>query len=280
MTPKTCLPLAVAAALLAAAPVPAFAAPPKPAASDWRTPDPENVLVVETNKGRIIVELAPGVAPAHVERIKTLTRQGFYDGRSFFRVIDGFMDQTGDPQETGEGQSSLPNLEPEFGFRRGPGQPMAVLDKPGGKEAGLIGVMPVISEPIMQSMMTLDGKVGAYVPFCPGVLGMARASEPNSANSQFFFMRSAYRTLDTKYTAFGRVISGLDVVRAIKTGEPVEEPRDRMQRVRVLADIPEAERPNVRVIDTRGAWFRAYAADAAKAVGFNVCDLEVPSEVR
>ena len=51
-------------------------------------------------------------------------------------------------------------------------------------------------------------------------------------------------------------------------------------RVRVLADIPEAERPNVRVIDTRGAWFRAYAADAAKAVGFNVCDLEVPSEVR
>ena len=69
----------------------------------WRTVDPENVLVVETNKGRIIAELAPVAAPAHVDRIKTLTRQGFYDGRSFFRVIDGFMAQTGDPEDTGKG---------------------------------------------------------------------------------------------------------------------------------------------------------------------------------
>jgi len=282
MTPKTILRLALIGALAAAVIGPAVAAPvpPRPAAADWRTPDPENTLVIDTNKGRIIVELAPGIAPNHVERIKTLTRQGFYDGRTFFRVIEGFMDQTGDPLETGEGQSSLPNLEPEFSFRRGADQAMTVADRPGGKEAGLMGTMPVISEPIIGAMMTLDGRVTAYSPFCSGVLGMARASEPNSGNSQFFLMRADYRNLDNKYTAFGRVISGLDVVRAVKVGEPVAEPRDRMERVRLLADIPETERPRVRVIDTRGAWFKAYAAaKAASTPSFNICDLEVPAEV-
>ena len=59
-----------------------------PAAQDWRTPNPDDVMVIDTNKGVVFVELSPAIAPTHVERIKTLTRQGFYDGRSFFRVID------------------------------------------------------------------------------------------------------------------------------------------------------------------------------------------------
>ena len=76
--------------------------------------DPENTLVLETTKGRVVIELRPDLAPGHVERIKTLARQGFYDGVPFHRVIEGFMAQTGDPTGTGSGGSDLPDLKAEF----------------------------------------------------------------------------------------------------------------------------------------------------------------------
>ncbi|MGE7418641.1 peptidylprolyl isomerase, partial [Methylobacterium tarhaniae] len=70
-----------------------------------------NRLVMETSKGRVVIELRPDLAPNHVERIKTLSQQGFYDGVPFHRVIDGFMAQTGDPTGTGTGGSDLPDLK-------------------------------------------------------------------------------------------------------------------------------------------------------------------------
>jgi len=76
--------------------------------------DPENTIVMETTKGKVVIELRPDIAPNHVERIKTLARQGFYDGIAFHRVIDGFMAQTGCPNGTGTGGSDLPDLKAEF----------------------------------------------------------------------------------------------------------------------------------------------------------------------
>jgi peptidyl-prolyl cis-trans isomerase B (cyclophilin B) len=76
--------------------------------------NPDNTLVIETTKGRVVIELRPDLAPSHVERIKTLARQGFYDGVAFHRVIDGFMAQTGCPNGTGTGGSDLPDLKAEF----------------------------------------------------------------------------------------------------------------------------------------------------------------------
>lgn len=88
-----------------------IAAPiPTPAATD-----PENMLVLDLSTGgRVTIQMFPAIAPAHVERIKTLTRQGFYNGVIFHRVIDGFMAQTGDPKGTGLGGSELPDLKAEF----------------------------------------------------------------------------------------------------------------------------------------------------------------------
>ena len=78
-------------------------------------PDLENMLVLDLSTGgRVTIQMFPAVAPAHVERIKTLTRQGFYNGVVFHRVIDGFMAQTGDPKGTGQGGSELPDLKAEF----------------------------------------------------------------------------------------------------------------------------------------------------------------------
>lgn len=281
---------AAAAALAIAAPAAAQsparpaspAAAPRPAAADWRTPNPEDVLVIDTNKGRIIVELNPQVAPAHVVRVRELAREGLYNGRSFFRVIDEFMAQTGDPQDTGEGGSSKPDLAGEFMFRRGADTPFVQVASAAGSETGFVGALPVMTQSSMLMSMTADGKVSGWGLYCPGVAGMARANDPNSANSQFFLMRQAYPSLEKRYTAFGRVISGLDVVRAIKTGEPVDPPQDKMDRVRVLADIPAAERPKIRVIDPKSAWFKAEVERVRTAQGadFTACAIDIPVEVK
>ena len=283
-----------AAALSAAAPAVAQApkpnlppvagspvAPGEPTAADWRTPNPDDVLVIDTNKGRIIVEMLPEVAPNHVTRIKELTRSGLYNGRSFFRVIDQFMAQTGDPEDRGTGGSDKPDLTQEFVFRRGAGDMTLVVDQT-VTQLGFVKSLPVASQGEMLMAMTADGKVSAWPLFCPGVAAMARGEGVDSANSQFFLMRQAYPSLEKRYTGWGRVISGLDVVRAIKVGEPVAAPQDKMDKVRVLSDIPAAERPKVRVIDPKSAWFRAEIESARARMGadFSACAIRIPSEVK
>ncbi len=278
MTVSLLIALALAGAAGAATAPPA--APPTEA--DWRTPDPHNVLVIDTSKGRIIVELNSVAAPMAAARISELTREHFYDGRAFFRVIDGFMDQTGDPLDNGTGGSPLPNLPGEFTFRRSADMVFTPVSRIGGLEAGFIGSLPVISQSMDLGALTADGKVKAYVTYCPGIGGMARADAPDSANSQFYLMRGVNDALDQKYAVWGRVISGIDVVRAIKTGEPPESPADTMTTVRLLSDIPDAQRARVRVINTQGSWFSAMIAriKTQKVVDFSICDVDLPSQVK
>ena len=97
-------------ALLAGALLAATLLLPSPA----KALDPENTLVIELKDGKVLIEMLPTVAPKHVEQIKTLVRQGFYDGIVWHRVMEGFMAQTGDPTGTGAGGSSLPDLPAEF----------------------------------------------------------------------------------------------------------------------------------------------------------------------
>ena len=272
---------AAAALLLAAsasAPVRAqvtgAAAPAAVAGVAYAPVSPDRLLVVDTDKGRIIAELSPEAAPKHVARIQELARAHFYDGLTFFRVIDQFMDQTGDPKNTGEGGSDKPNLVGEFTFRRAAAG-YASVAQPAGGDDGFVGALPVHGQSSALAALTKDGRVTAWGAFCPGVLGMARDSEPDSANSQFFFMRGPYPSLEKRYTAFGRVLVGQDVVAAIKVGEPVADPQDRMTRVRLASDLPAAERVVVSREDPASATFAAEVARARKAKGadFSVCDV-------
>jgi len=253
--------------------------------TDWRTIAPENLLVIDTNKGRILVELEPRAAPAHVERIRTLTNRGFYDGLKFHRVMRNFMAQTGDPLGTGEGGSDLPDLAAEFSFRRGRNPDFSLVPGSGAGTRGFLGSLPVQTQPDAQMFVTADMKVDASGLFCPGVLGMARAGDPNSANSQFFLMTGTNVGLNGTYTAFGHVVVGQDVVKSLKVGSEtsngaVEDP-DLMTRVRIASALPEGERPTVRVADPRGAIFAAEVdkARTTKGVGFNICDVTAPAEV-
>ncbi len=249
------------------------------AVGEWRALDPANALVIDTNKGRIIVEMHPEAAPEHVQRIKLLAQSGFYDGQKFHRVIDWFMSQTGDPLGTGEGQSPYPDLPPEFTFQRDAAMPFAAASAPAGAQNGFIGALPVQTQPDAMMALTGTGKVRAWGLYCPGVAGMARGEPENSANSQFFLMRQPYPSLEKRYTVWGRVVVGLDVVRAMAIGEPPENP-DKMLRVRVMSDIPAADRPNLLIADTRSPVFRARidAARKAKGADFSVCDLDIPTK--
>ncbi|GAA0654274.1 peptidylprolyl isomerase [Brevundimonas lenta] len=268
------------------------APPPPPTAqtiiadTDWRTVPAENLMVIDTSKGRVMVELAPEIAPLHVERMKLLTRRGFFDGQIWHRVIDWFMAQTGDPLGTGDGQSPFPDLKAEFTFRRDPTMPFVGVADPMGARMGFINALPVQTQPDAAFALTGDGKVHGWGLYCPGVAGMARDEGNDTANSQFFLMRQAYPALDKRYTIWGVTVSGLDVVRSLQAGDGdngmmAQAQPDRMIRVRIAADIPEAERPTVQVLSTSSTRFRALVdeARAARGADFSVCDVTLPVQV-
>ncbi|SPU48403.1 Peptidyl-prolyl cis-trans isomerase cyp18 [Brevundimonas diminuta] len=251
--------------------------------SDWRTVAPENLWVIDTAKGRILVELEPRAAPNHVERIRTLTNQGFYDGLKFHRVIPNFMAQTGDPQGTGAGGSELPDLKGEFTFRRGRDSGFVPVENSGPGLRGIMGSIPVVTQPDAQMFVTADFKTSAQGLFCPGVAGMARAGSPDSANSQFYLMMGQNDNLNGAYTVFGRVVQGLDVVKALKAGNDANDgavgpDADVMTRARLASSMPEAERPTIRVAVPGSAPFNAAveAARAEKGASFGICDVQPP----
>ena len=264
--------------------------PPTPqttiAPTDWRTVSPENLLIIDTTKGRVIVELAPEIAPLHVARIRLLARNGFFDNLTWHRVIDWFMAQTGDPLGNGEGQSAYPDLKAEFTFRRDPAMAFAPVAEPQGARVGFLGALPIQTQPDAAFAQTGDGKVHGWGLYCPGVAGMARDEGNDTANSQFFIMRQAYPALDKRYSIWGMTVAGLDVVRALQAGDGENgmmaaiQP-DRMTRVRIASDLPAVERPTVQVLDTGSERFRTLvgAARAAHGADFSVCDVTLPVQV-
>lgn len=273
---------AAALSLLAAVPAGAQTAP-APTAAEWRTVAPENLLVIDTSKGRVLVELEPRMAPNHVARIRELADRGFYDGLKFHRVIPDFMAQTGDPLGTGEGGSDLPNIEPEFDFRRGRGSGFQMVSSQGATQTGVMGSMVVTTQPDAQMYVTADMKTAAHGLFCAGTVGMARSSAPNSANSQFFLMTGRNEGLDGQYTPFGRVLQGLDAVRALKAGDRAQDGAvadpDVMTRVRTAAALPQGERPIARVVDSASPAFKA-RIEAARAGGaIDACLLQPAVEI-
>jgi peptidylprolyl isomerase len=239
-------------------------------AGEWRPLDPQNTLVMETTKGRMIIEMRPDLAPLAVARIKTLSKRGYYDGALFYRVIADYMAQGGDKGER-TFKSDLPNLRAEFTFRRQSDTPFALVGNVPNGEVGFVGALPVRFDKFS------DGSQQGYAWFCPGVAAMPHYDDPNSANSQMFFLRRHATNLEKEYTAWGRVVQGQAAVDAFANGEPPAKP-DKMMRVRLLADLPEPERPRLEVMDTRSPAFSELARKtmAEKGRAFSLCDLQIP----
>lgn len=242
---------------------------------DWRPLDPENTLVVSTTKGEVVVELRPEFAPQGVERIKLLAREGVYDGLQFHRVIDGFVAQTGNPDNRDGGVSKHPDLPPEFSFRIDPGIATIVVDRSDARE-GFVGATPFQAVSAGEQQSRGDARLRGWGAYCPGVMGMGRQADPGTANSEIFFMRAPARRLDHDYTVVGRIVSGAQAVNAVAVGEPPKVP-DLMLKVRVMADLPAGQRPKLEVANPRGPAFRAAVEDIKrlKKENFSICDVPV-----
>jgi peptidylprolyl isomerase len=225
----------------------------------WNRIDPENLVVMGLPSGEILIELRPDLAPRHVERIRTLTRQGFYDGTLFHRVIDGFVAQGGDPTATGTGGSDLPDVPGEFAREAWTVEDFVPIGRDDrAARIGFLGSVPVAAQPPTLTEFLAESRPALWGMHCPGVLSMARAGDPNSANSQFFIMFGDNRdSLDQRYSVWGRVVQGERNTRRINRGEPPERPTP-VVRARLAADLPEDERPVVEVLDSRSETFMAY----------------------
>lgn len=269
----------LAAALVSLGLVGSAVAQERPDPRNWRELSPEDTLYIDTVHGRIVVEMYPEIAPTHVERIKNLTRLGFYNGVTFHRVIDNFMAQTGDPLGTGEGASNLPDLNPEFTFRRTQSMPFVQAANQTDGPLGFYKALPIQTQPDAQLAINARGVISSAL-HCRGVVSMARASAFNSANSQFFLMRGARASLNQSYSVWGRVVWGQNAVQAISLGEPPANP-DRMLAVRVAADLPPEERAPIYVLRTDGPEFRELIDRTRRdrRADFSICDVEIPARV-
>ena len=227
-------------------------------AADWRALDPQNTLVMDLaadGSRRVLIELAPRFAPRHAANIRTLAHEGYWDGLAVLRVQDNYVTQWGDPNADVPDKarplgSASPKLPAEFSVPL-KGLPLTRLPDADGWTplSGFVDGMPVAADP----------KAGrAWLAHCYGVVGAGRDMAVDSSNGAelYVVIGQAPRGLDLNITVVGRVLQGMQWLAGLPRGtaemgfyaEPAQ--RSGIHRVRLLADVPEAERPALEVLRT------------------------------
>lgn len=230
----------------------------------WRTVDPERMVFVELQEGGFVIELNPRFAPKTVRQFKSLVREGFYDGLSFYRVIEGFVAQGGDGSDLGE-RSDVPLISAEFeiDWPEDDGYLEAQSPDMFAPETGFLDGFAVGRDP---------GENTAWLLHCPGVVAMARNEGADTSRTDFYIViGQAPRYLDRNMNVFGRVVAGMDAVQRIRRGKVtdngiIEQDIDRSRiRTMILAtDIPREDRRSVLTIDTADKSFKSYLDDRRK----------------
>jgi cyclophilin family peptidyl-prolyl cis-trans isomerase len=264
-------------------------------ASEWRTPDPHNLLVMQLPGGRVLIELAADFTPLHAANIRTLVRGHYFDGLSINRVQDNFVAQWDDPasdaekpdprklKSLGTAKSTLP---PEYTRSIDPKLPWTKL--PDGDvyapEVGFSEGFPVARDPVSNR---------EWLTHCYAMVGVARDNAPDSGNgsSLYVVIGQAPRRLDRNLAIAGRVLEGMPLLSALKRGDgPMgfySKPSDRtpIESVRLASDLPPAQRPAVQVLRTDSATFatlldaQRHRHDAFYQVSsgkVGVCSIEAP----
>ena len=227
---------------------------------DWRPLDPENTLYMETRLGRVIIELAPTFAPNHVNNIKTLVREHYFDGLAILRSQDNWVAQWGDPDEknpkpmktakaTLKGEFTVP-LKNDKDFTRLP-------DRDGyAPQVGHSNGFPSARDP----------KSGqAWLTHCYGMVGVGRDNDADSGNGSALYavIGHAPRHLDRNITVVGRVISGMPLLSTLPRGAAPMGFYDKPEQnvpilsMKVAADVPVAERAKFEVMRTDSAAYKA-----------------------
>ncbi|MBL4616566.1 MAG: peptidylprolyl isomerase [Robiginitomaculum sp.] len=227
----------------------------------WRVIAPENLLIIDTDYGRTVIELNPEFAPNHVEQIRRLAKQKFYDGLTFYRVIDGFVAQGG----RGEGKDARA-LPDGFG----------TLKNENDRTSDGLEFAPVVSPDLYAKQSGhVNGFAAARNPdtgrtwlqHCPGSMAMARNNDPDSGDAEFYIVLGpGTRYLDRNLTVFGRIIDGMEFiqklnrgVRSIDSGVIADiARRDVIRKFTIAADMPLDSRPVYEVMATPSDEFEIF----------------------
>ena len=225
-------------------------------ASAWRTLDPANTLYMELPGGRVVIELAPGFAPAHVANIKTMAKGGFWDGLSIYRAQDNFVVQFGDADADDKAkarvfpQGTKDRLPAEF-TRNAKGVRFDRLRDADGwaPQVGFVDGFPVARDP-------KAGKL--WMTHCYGMLGAGRSNPPDSSIGAelYVVIGQAPRALDRQLSAVGRVVKGMDLLSAIPRGpEPMgfyakPEQRSTINSITLASEVPETQRTPLQLLRT------------------------------
>ncbi len=269
---KSIMPAVLALALpLAALAAPTKELPPRPTVSDivkaspqadWRQLDPANTLYMDLPTGRVIIELAPAFAPNHAANIRTMAKEGYWDGLWIYRTQDNFVVQWGDPREDKPKAigTAKAKLEQEFTVpMKNDTQFTRLPDKDGyAPQVGHSNGFPSARDP----------KTGqTWLAHCYGMVGVARGNESDSGNGGTLYtvIGNSPRHLDRNITVVGRIVSGMPLLSVLPRGPaPMgmfekEEQWVPIKSVKLAADVPEAERSKFEVMRTESASFKSVA---------------------
>jgi len=235
----------------------------------WNPLDPDNTVYLELQEGTVVIELNPVFAPKTVKQFKKLLSERFYQGLSFYRVIDGFVAQAGDESDIGKA-SKIPTLEAEFQID----WPTRPRDKNKAKNWQPLSWTPVQKgDPFAPYTGFIDGfpaardkETGgkAWLTHCPGTFAMARNDGADTGRTDFYIViGQAPRYLDRNLTIFGRVVWGMDVVQRIKRGPTLKNgiivkdlDRSWIKSMRLASSLDPAQRLDIWVADTNSEGFK------------------------
>lgn len=260
----------------------------KPA--DWRSLDPGNTLYMDLAGGRVVIELAPAFAPAHVANVRTLAKEGFWDGLSIYRSHDNFVVQFGDiTEDDAPGKpigSAKAKLPAEFSRASAGLDFHALPDRDGwAAETGFAAGFPAARD-------LQEGQ--AWMAHCYGAVGAGRDLAADSSNGTELYVVTGQspRQLDRNITLVGRVVQGMELLSALPRGTgPLgfyEDPAQRtpITAIRLVADVPEAERTPLQVLRTDTATFDAFVESRRNrrdafykrpAGQVDLCNLAIPT---
>jgi len=221
----------------------------------WRQVDPDNLVFIDLFEGQVAIELNPLFAPETVKQFRKLLKEQFYDGLSFYRVIDGFVAQGGDGSDLGK-LSMVPLIDAEFERELSDDIEFTRVQKNDlfAPETGFVDGFAAARD-------VPENKI--WLTHCPGVVAMARNDAPDSSRTDFYFViGQAPRYLDRNMNIFGRVIHGMDAVQKIRRGRPSENgiiqnetTSSRIRGMQLASEIPKNERLSAFVMDTNNKGF-------------------------
>jgi peptidylprolyl isomerase len=228
-------------------------------AADWRTPNPDDTLYLELPHGRVVIELAPRVAPRHIANVKALVRAHYFDGLAIIRVQDNYVVQWDDASHhrpVPAGMKPSTELTADAGaYSRFQPLPDHDLYAP---EVGFIDGFPAGRDPATRT---------AWLAHCYGMIGAGRDDPPESDGTEMYaVIGNAPRQLDRNVALFGRVLVGMELLSTLPRGSGemgfyvASEPPVPITGMRLAADVPAAERTPIEVLRTESATFRAVLA--------------------